>query len=144
MICFQRLFHLSLWNIEEGGGAASLQGSQKTIAKSYLGTTLAKKNVSKLIWNYKKIFFNMLLRSDISLVEETGPESSEEYYHELEVQCSEDSFWSQTSTHLHPEQPARCQHCRHWIGQSDLGQQLQHVLNGCRNFSQQVNYHKLL
>jgi hypothetical protein len=49
MICFQRLFHLSLWNIEEGGGAASLQGSQKTIAKSYLGTTLAKKNVSKLI-----------------------------------------------------------------------------------------------
>ena len=79
----------------------------------------------------------MLLRSDISMVEETGPESSEDYYHQLESQCYQDTFWSQNSAQL-PEQPARCQHCRHWIGQSDVGQHVQHVLNGCKNFLQQV------
>jgi hypothetical protein len=56
MICFQRLFHLSLWNIEEGGGAASLQGSQKAIAK-------------KLSWHdtcQKKCFqINLKLQKDI-------------------------------------------------------------------------------
>ena len=80
----------------------------------------------------------MLLRSDVSLVEETGPESSEEYFHELESQCFRDSFWGQNSSNV-LDQPARCQHCRHWIGQTDLGQQLQHILNGCKTFSQQVN-----
>jgi hypothetical protein len=71
------------------------------------------------------------------MVEETGPDSSEDYFHELVSDCAQDSFWTQDS--IQPlDQPPRCQHCRHWVGQADLSQQLQHILNGCKTFSQQV------
>ena len=73
----------------------------------------------------------------MSLVEETEPESSEDYFHQLELKCFQDPFWSQNSSQV-LDQPQRCQHCRHWIGQTDLAQQLQHILNGCKTFSQQV------